>query len=263
MNFMLFLIIFKIYKILLWTFWRKNCISLDLQAHFSLKPCKAFRTVQTATISKAMFKFWSTFHIQNHWYRVTRDNNFLQSTSQFLLEMQENPPPPSSLDTSARALIFIFFLDFELELGKSKELNNKRMRVRVKRAFKSYFLSPKNVLKSQTGSGWNYLQSPIQVCRDAYIPYFIIKAPVFCCPLFLKEYLNPQVRINEMISEHFVNYYSSTSQLTREYTLSYFFGLLRRLFFQNIFFFFLLKLHTPPTQGNYPSFSDSVFWRSI
>ena len=37
---------------------------------------------------------------------------------------------------------------------------------------------------------------------------------------------------------NFVNYYSSTSQLTQEYTLSYFFGLLRRLFFQNIFYFF-------------------------
>ena len=137
------------------------------------------------------------------------------------------------------------------------------MRVRVKRAFKSYFLSPKNVLKSQTGSGWNYLQSPIQVCRDAYIPYFIIKAPVFCCPLFLKEYLNPQVRINEMVSEHFVNYHSSTSQLTQEYTLSYFFGLLRRLFFQNIFYFFfwncilhLLKEITHPSQT---VFSEDLF----
>ena len=184
-----------------------------------------------------MFKFWSTFHIQNHWYRLTSDNNFLQSTSQFLLGKQENPGPIVSRHISKSLNIYLF-LDFELELGKSKELNNKRMRVRVKRAFKSYFLSPKNVLKSQTGSGWNYLQSPIQVCRDAYIPYFIIKAPVFCCPLFLKEYLNPQVRINEMVSEHFVNYHSSTSQLTQEYTLSYFFGLLRRLFFQNIFYFF-------------------------
>ena len=55
-----------------------------------------------------------------------------------------------------------------------------------------------------------------------------------------------------MVSEHFVNYHSSTSQLTQEYTLSYFFGLLRRLFFQNIFYFFFLKLYTAPTQGNYP-----------
>ena len=35
------------------------------------------------------------------------------------------------------------FLDFELYLCKSKEFNNKQMKVQVKRALKSYFLSPK------------------------------------------------------------------------------------------------------------------------
>ena len=36
------------------------------------------------------------------------------------------------------------FLDFEPQLGKLKEFNNKRMKVRVKRGFKSSPLSPKN-----------------------------------------------------------------------------------------------------------------------
>ena len=45
-NFTLFLNIFKILKILFWTFWRQNCISLPLWALLSLKPCKAFRIAQ-------------------------------------------------------------------------------------------------------------------------------------------------------------------------------------------------------------------------
>ena len=45
-NFILFLNIFKILKFSFWTFWRKNCVSLDLLALFSRKPCKAFRIAQ-------------------------------------------------------------------------------------------------------------------------------------------------------------------------------------------------------------------------
>ena len=45
-NFIFFLNIFKILKISFWTLWRKNCISLDLWALFSLKACKAFRIAQ-------------------------------------------------------------------------------------------------------------------------------------------------------------------------------------------------------------------------
>ena len=42
----MFLSILKILKISFWTQWRKNCISLDLWALFSWKPCKAFRIAQ-------------------------------------------------------------------------------------------------------------------------------------------------------------------------------------------------------------------------
>ena len=48
--------------------------------------------------------------------------------------------PPALLDSSVYVYLF---LDFELKLSKSKEFNNKRMKVQVKRAFKSYFLSSK------------------------------------------------------------------------------------------------------------------------
>ena len=82
------------------------------------------------------------------------------------------------------------------------------------RAFKSYFLSLKKTIKKQTSSAWIFLQPPMQVCRSAYIPNFKINAPIFCCPLFFKEYLNPQVRINKMINEHNVDYHPNPLELT-------------------------------------------------
>ena len=42
------------------------------------------------------------------------------------------------------------FLDSELKLGKSKDFNNKAIKVMVKRAFKNYFCHQKND-KKQTG----------------------------------------------------------------------------------------------------------------
>ena len=45
----------------------------------------------------------------------------------------------------------------------------------------------------------------MQVYRDASIPYFKINAPFFCSPLVFED-LNPQVRINEMVSEYSVDY---------------------------------------------------------
>ena len=40
--------------------------------------------LQSATISKAMFKFLSIFHTQNLWDSFTKDNSFLQTLSQSL-----------------------------------------------------------------------------------------------------------------------------------------------------------------------------------
>ena len=38
----------------------------------------------------------------------------------------------------------------------------------------------------------------IPVCRGVHIHYFKINSPIFCCPLFSGNYLNPQVRIMEL-----------------------------------------------------------------
>ena len=53
----------------------------------------------------------------------------------------------------------------------------------------------------------------IPMCRGAYIHYFKINLPIFCCRLFSENYLNPQVRINKMVNKHTVNYHPSPSQL--------------------------------------------------
>ena len=42
----------------------------------------------------------------------------------------------------------------------------------------------------------------IPMHRGVYIHYFKINLPILCCPLFSENYLNPQVRINKMVSKH-------------------------------------------------------------
>ena len=42
----------------------------------------------------------------------------------------------------------------------------------------------KKTIKKQTGSAWNFLQTPIQVCKGAYIPYFKINGPILLLSLF-------------------------------------------------------------------------------
>ena len=44
-------------------------------------------------------------------------------------------------------------------------------------------------------------------------PLFQNQCPIFCCPLFSENYLNPQVRIKKMVNEHTVDYHPSPSQL--------------------------------------------------
>ena len=92
------------------------------------------------------------------------------------------------------------------------------MKLKVKRTFTSYFVFvTEKQQKKQTCSAWSFLQPPIQLCRTVYIPYFKINAPIFFCPLFFEEYLNPQIRINIMVNEHTVNYhpccFGSTSRI--------------------------------------------------
>ena len=50
--------------------------------------------------------------------------------------------------------------------------------------------------------------------QQVHQPIFQNQRPFILLPLFFKECLNPQVRINKMVNEHKVNSYHSTSGLT-------------------------------------------------
>ena len=88
------------------------------------------------------------------------------------------------------------------------------MKLQVKRAFKSYFFCNQ---KSNKKAGQLCMKfssaSNISVQRCLYL-LFQIQCPIFCCPLFSKNYLNPQARINKMIKKYSVDYHRSPSQLT-------------------------------------------------
>ena len=79
----------------------------------------------------------------------------------------------------------------------------------------------------------------IPVCRGVYIHYFKINPSIFCCPLFSENYFKPQVRINQMVNKHTVDYHPSPSQLiSRIHSRIYFYGLLRGLSFRIFLEFF-------------------------
>ena len=115
-----------------------------------------------------------------------------------------------------------------------------------KRLLKAIFVT-KIVINKQTGSAWSFLQLSVPVCRGNFIPHFKIKAPIFCHPIFTEKYINPQVRINEMVNKHIVDYHPSLSQLTSMthpliflWTLSV--GFVSPESFLNLF----LNLYVPP-----------------
>ena len=80
------------------------------------------------------------------------------------------------------------------------------------------------------------------MCRSAYIPYFIINAPIFCRPLFSENYLNPQVRINK----HTVGYHPSSSQLTSRIHPLILLWTPKGFIFPESFLNFFLDLFIPP-----------------
>ena len=82
--------------------------------------------------------------------------------------------------------------------------------------------------------------------RVAYIPYFKINAPIFCCPLFSENYLNPQVRINRMVNKHTVNYNPSPSQLTSRIHPLIVLCTPKGFISPESFSNFFLNLHIPP-----------------
>ena len=91
--------------------------------------------MQTATISISIIRFSSKFHIQILGYSFTRENRFLLTPSQPLQGKQEKPS--SSVCGHVNNSLSVYFL-------LDSELNNEGMKVQVKKAFKSYFLSTRN-----------------------------------------------------------------------------------------------------------------------
>ena len=101
--------------------------------------------------------------------------------------------------------------------------------------------------------------TPIQVGTGAYISYYKIIAPTFCCFLFFKECLNTQVRINEIVNKHTLDNHPSPSELalwihpliflrtsegfiSPEYFLNFFQNLYIIAWLQKSFKFMLLRL---------------------
>ena len=66
------------------------------------------------------------------------------------------------------SLSVYLFLEFEPQLDKSEEFSNHWMK-KIELLEAIPFLSPK---KNQAGFAWNFLETPIQVCRGASILYF-------------------------------------------------------------------------------------------
>ena len=78
------------------------------------------------------------------------------------------------------------------------------------------------------------------------MPYFKINAPIFCCPLFSENYLNPQVKINKMVSKHTVYYHPNPSQLTSRIHSLIFLCTPKRYISPEFFLEFFLNLYIPP-----------------
>ena len=86
----------------------------------------------------------------------------------------------------------------------------------------------------------------LSVCRGVYIHYFKINPPIFCCPLFFENYLNPQVRINKMVNKHTVDYHPSPSQVDSRIHLLIFLWTPKRFISPECFLDFFLNLYIPP-----------------
>ena len=137
-----------------------------------------------------IFKFWSIFHIQNLLFGTALLKTIVSyKLLPSLSHETEKPFLQHFLRHQQHKSHNVYiFLNFELQLGKSKEFKNEK----IKKAFKSYFL-----------------QFPILVCGGAFIPYFKTNPTIFSCPLISGNYLNLQVRIKKMVSKYTVNWHPS------------------------------------------------------
>ena len=72
------------------------------------------------------------------------------------------------------------------------------------------------------------------------------QSPIFWCPLFSENYLNPQARINKMVNKHSVDYHPIPSQLiSRIHTLIFLWNP-KGFVSPESSFNFILNLYVPP-----------------
>ena len=204
--------------------------------------------MQTATISKFIIRFWSKFHIYILGYSFTRENRFLLNSSQSLQGKQENPCPSASRHVN-NSLSKYFFLD--------SEINNKGMKVQIKRAFKSYFLLPKN--NERTDRLCIRFSSTLNtsVLRFLYPPGQVLLITTIVLDLsriFLEFFLKPVYpSIPKKFQIHVVN-------ITGKWIYELNWICLLMLPSKTLPQVFII---TTPREGNYPFLPNKVFWKSI
>ena len=72
------------------------------------------------------------------------------------------------------------------------------------------------------------------------------QSPIFCCPLFSENYLNPQARINKIVNKHAVDYHPSPSQLISKIHTLIFLCTRKGFISPESFLNFFLNLYIPP-----------------
>ena len=74
---------------------------------------------------------------------------------------------------------------------------------------------------------------------------FQSQSPIICCPLFSKDYLSPQAKINKIVNKHTVDYHPSPSQLVSRVHSLIFLWTLKGFISSESFFNFFMDLYIP------------------
>ena len=97
-------------------------------------------------------------------------------------------------------LSMYLFPDSESWLGKSKEFNNQRMK--VKRAFKNYSFSVTKKNNRKTDRFCMKISSSPNASVQSCLNFTFQNQALICFPVFFEEYVNFQDSINTMVKEH-------------------------------------------------------------
>ena len=90
------------------------------------------------------------------------------------------------------------FLNSEPQFHKSKEFNKQRINKSTRGLLKHILLLSLKNNKEADRLCMRFPSTPKYYCAaGASTSYFKINAPIFCCPLFFKEYLSPYIMINK------------------------------------------------------------------